>query len=97
MGDPSSSDGLTGGIFDAFRDDVFYPHTTRFETENDYVECHPGGRDQEGSQRIYALQHVRQIGENPLVIFELGIPVSLSLQSYTALYKNLNLLHAGNL
>ena len=68
MGDPSSSDGLTGGIFDVFRDDVINPRT-RFEIENNYLECYPGGRDQEDSQRIYAVQDVRQIGENPLVIF----------------------------
>ena len=69
MGDPSSSDGLTAGIFDVFRDDVINLRT-RIELENNYIECHPGGRNQEDSQRIDSVQDVRQIGENPLVTFE---------------------------
>jgi hypothetical protein len=69
MGDPSSSDGLTGGIFDVFRDDVVNPRT-RVELENDYLECRPGGRSPVNSQRTDAVQDVRQIGENPLVVFD---------------------------
>ena len=69
MGDPSSSDGLTGGIFDVFRDDVINPRT-RQELENNYLECSPDGRTPMDSQRTDAVQDVRQIGENPLVTFE---------------------------
>ena len=69
MGNPSSSDGLTGGIFDVFRNDVINPRTGE-ELENDYLECRPGGRSPMDSQRTDAVQDVRQIGENPLLIFE---------------------------
>ena len=69
MGDPSSSEGLTGGIFDVFRDDVINPRSGQ-ERENDYLLCDPAGRSQEDSQRTDAVQDVRQIGENPLIIFE---------------------------
>ena len=69
MGDPSSSNGLTGGIFDVFRDDVIDPRIQK-ELENDYLMCNPGGRSRNDSQRTDAVQDVRQIGENPLLIFE---------------------------
>ena len=69
MGNPSSSEGLTGGIFDVFRDDVINPRM-RTERENDYLQCRPGGRNPEDSQRIEAVQDVRQIGENPLLVFD---------------------------
>ena len=69
MGDPSSSDGLTGGIFDVFRDDVINPRT-RQELENNYLKCSPEGRSPMDSQRTDAVQDVRQIGENHLVTFE---------------------------
>ena len=69
MGNPASSEGLTGGIFDVFRDDVINPRF-RIERENDYLRCQPGGRSPEDSQRIEAVQDVRQIGENPLLVFD---------------------------
>ena len=69
MGNPSSPEGLTGGIFDVFRDDVINPRTGQ-ERENDYLMCNPGGRSQDDSQRTDAVQDVRQIGENPLITLE---------------------------
>ena len=69
IGDPSSSNGLTGGIFDVFRDDVIDPRIHK-ELENDYLQCGPGGRSQTDSQRVEAVQDVRQIGGDPLVVFE---------------------------
>ena len=52
-----------------FRGDIINPRTGE-ELENDYLECRPGGRSQMDSQRVDVVQDVRQIGENPLVIFE---------------------------
>ena len=58
-----------GGIFDVFRNDVVNPITGE-ERENNYVTCDPRGRNVEESQRIQEVQSVRQIGENPLLVFE---------------------------
>ena len=58
-----------GGIFDVFRNDVVNPSTGQ-ERENNYLMCHPQGRNLEDSQRIEEVQNVRQIGENPLLVFE---------------------------
>lgn len=57
------------GIFNVFRNDVVNP-TTGMEGENMYLTCNAGGRDVEASQRIEAVQHVRQIGENPLLVID---------------------------
>ena len=67
MGNPSSSEGLTDGIFDVFRGDVIDPDQ-HGESENQYVGCSPEGRSRAVSQRVAAVQNVRQIGENPLLI-----------------------------
>ena len=69
MGNPSSSEGLTGGIFDVFRDDLKIP-STGDEEENNYLLCAEEGRTVSSSQAIQAVQDVRQIGDNPLLVLD---------------------------
>ena len=69
MGNPSSSEGLTGGIFDVFRNDVINPNTG-VEIENNYLRCNEGGRSPTNSQGIVTVQDVRQIGDDPLLVFD---------------------------